>query len=106
MDNIYIQRGPHDKNSVMWWDGYEGQETVVLDDYRPWWCPFSFLLGILDRYPIHVQTKGGWVNFIPSKIIITTPKNIEETFTGEYRTAEDIQQVKRRVHRVVHFCTL
>lgn len=104
-DNIYIQRGPFNKNSPMWWDGYNGQQTVVFDDYRPWWCPFSYLLGLLDRYPIKVQTKGGWINFVPAKIIITTPLDIESTFAN-FRTEEDIKQVKRRVHRVVHFCSL
>lgn len=79
-DNVFILGGPNSRNSALWWDGYIGQKTVVLDDFRPWWCPFSFLLRILDRYPIRVQVKGGFVNFVPEKIIITTPLNIEDTF--------------------------
>lgn len=105
-DNIYIQNGPNCRNGAMWWDGYTGQKVVVLDDFRPWWCPFSFLLRLLDRYPIQVQVKGGFVNFIPEQIIVTTPKNVEDTFTGEYRTPEDVAQVRRRVHRVVHFVSV
>lgn len=89
-DNIYIQNGPNSKGGAMWWDGYCGQKVVILDDYRPWWCPFSFMLRLLDRYPIQVQVKGGFVNFVPEKIVITTPKNVEDTFTGEYRTPEDV----------------
>lgn len=105
-DNIYIQNGPNSRNGAMWWDGYMGQKVVVLDDYRPWWCPFSFLLRLLDRYPIQVQVKGGFVNFIPEQIIVTTPQNIEQTFTGDYRTPEDLAQVKRRVHHVKHFVSI
>lgn len=50
--------------------------------------------------------KGGFVNFIPEEIIITTPKSIKDTFTGEYRTDEEMRQLERRVHRRVHFVTL
>lgn len=53
-DNIYIQSGPNAPRASMWWDGYTGQSRVVLDDFRPWWCPFSFLLRLLDRYPLRV----------------------------------------------------
>lgn len=105
-DNIFIQNGPNSKNGAMWWDGYHGQKVVIMDDYRPWWCPFSFLLRLLDRYPIQVQVKGGFVNFIPEQIVITTPKTIEDTFTGDYRTPEDLAQVRRRVHHVKHFVSL
>lgn len=62
---------------------------MVFDDFRPWWCQFSYLLRLLDRYPIRVQVKGGYVNFVPEEIIITTPKNIADTFGG-FRTEEDI----------------
>nr|QJQ37767.1 replication-associated protein [Cressdnaviricota sp.] len=89
LDNVFIVSGPNTKHGALWFDGYYGQDRVVFDDFRPWWCEFSFLLRLLDRYPIQVQVKGGFVNFIPTEIIITTPKNIEETF-GQYRSEEDL----------------
>nr|WQA30151.1 MAG: rep protein [Cressdnaviricota sp.] len=62
---VFMQYGPNQKGGAVWWDGYLGQKVVVLDDFRPWWIPFDFLLNLLDRYPIRVQVKGGFVNFIP-----------------------------------------
>lgn len=83
---------PTDK---FWFDGYDGQETVVLDDYRRNYCTFTLLLKLLDRYAMQVPIKGGYTNFCCRNIIITTPKSIRETWAG--RTDESIQQLYRRV---------
>lgn len=102
-EQIYTQYGPNSKNSPMWWDGYEGQKRVIMDDFRPWWCPFSFLLALLDQYQMQVQIKGGFANFVPEEIIITTTKKPEDLFSGEYRTPEDIAQLRRRLDHVTQF---
>lgn len=100
-DNIYIVSAPSSKGGALWFDGYCGQKRAVFDDFRPWWCRFDYLLRLLDRYPMHVQVKGGFVNWIPEEIIITSVLPPEELFTGEYRTSEDLAQLHRRIHRRV-----
>lgn len=62
------------KNNTEWWDGYEHQKVVVFDDFHGSWFPFTFLLQVLDRYPLNVQVKGGTVPFNSRLIIITTNK--------------------------------
>lgn len=104
--NIYMITGPNCKGGSLWFDGYMGQEVAVFDDFRPWWCRFDYLLRLLDRYPMQVPVKGGFVNWIPEIIIITTQKSIRDTFTGEYRTDEDIRQLERRVQRSVRFVSV
>lgn len=59
------------KQRSNWWDGYEGQEVVVLDEFYGW-LPFDVMLRLLDRYPLLVETKGGQVNFLAKTLIITT----------------------------------
>lgn len=59
------------KQRSQWWDGYEGQETVVLDDFYAW-LPYDLLLRLCDRYPLMVETKGGQSNFLAKKIVITS----------------------------------
>jgi len=86
---------------LKWFDGYDGQQVVLFDDFRPKEVSFSFFLRILDRYPIKVPIKGGFVNWNPKLILITTPYDIDKTF--EFRAqhrAEDIKQLKRRITRV------
>lgn len=54
-DNVWISNG-----SLKWFDGYEGQPAVVVDDFRPKQLPdfnYAFLLRLLDRYPFRVEFK-------------------------------------------------
>lgn len=84
-----------------WWDGYEGEECVIVDDYRRDLCTFSELLRLFDRYPYRVEFKGGSREFTSRCIIITTPKPPRETWEG--RTDEDIAQLLRRIDEIKEF---
>lgn len=84
-----------------WWDGYEHQETVIVDDYRMDFCKFSELLRLFDRYPYQVQVKCGTREFVAKKIIITAPKAPEEMWAN--RTEEDLAQLTRRIDLVKRF---
>lgn len=57
--------------NVLWWDGYTGQECVVIDEFYGW-IPFDTLCRILDRYPYQVECKGGTINFTTKRFIITS----------------------------------
>jgi len=84
-----------------WWDGYEQQEVVIIDDYRRDFSTFAALLRLLDRYPMSVEMKGATTQFNSSLIIITSPKSPSETW--ETRTEEELGQLLRRVDEVHHF---
>ena len=88
-------------SDLRWFDGYDGQKVVIFDDFRPKEVSFSFLLRLTDRYPFRVPFKGGFVNWCPEVIFITTPYDPDRTF--EYRAtfrSEDVGQLKRRITRV------
>jgi len=53
------------------WDGYDGQEVVVIDEFSGW-LPFSFMCRLLDRYPMRVEKKGSSVPFLAKRVIITS----------------------------------
>jgi hypothetical protein len=66
-------KGAYRKSSGnKWWDGYDNHECVILDDFRGTWFPLDYLLQLLDRYPMIVESKGGFVSFLPKKIVITS----------------------------------
>lgn len=65
-----------------WWDGYSGQEVVVMDDFYGW-LPFDDLLRLCDRYPLTVETKGGTRNFLAKTIHITSNKSPHEWYSDE-----------------------
>ncbi len=57
--------------SDQWWDGYEGQPKVVIDEFSGW-LPFEYLKKLLDRYPLQVNCKGYRVNFVSDVVIFTS----------------------------------
>lgn len=68
-------------NSLTWFDGYEGQDAVLFDDFVG--CPrgqIDFLLKMLDRYPMNVPIKGAFINWAPKRIYFTSNLPPEEWF--------------------------
>jgi len=90
--------------SLQWFDGYDGQNVAILDDFRGKHCPFSVLLRLLDRYSFRVPYKGGFVEWNPKVIFITCPYSPNEIFDvrGKH-LPEDIKQLERRITQVVHW---
>lgn len=84
-----------------WFDGYDAHETVVLDDLRSTDFEFTFLLRLFDRYPLRVEIKHGTREFVAKRVYVTCPVK-PETMFGE-NSAEDQQQLLRRLTQVVHF---
>lgn len=86
------------KDGTMWWDGYEQQETIVIDDFDGKW-PFRDLLRILDRYPYQGQYKGGYVKINSPNIIITCDRRPEVLYDVILSDAE-LSQLLRRLDAV------
>ncbi len=82
-----------EKRGVWWWNGYDGQNEIILDEFR---CqvPYSKILRLFDRYGFKVQTKGGVHDFVSKKIIITT--NIHPN--NWYRGVHNKTHLARRLH--------
>lgn len=99
-DLIWISSG-----GLKWFDGYDGQPVAIFDDFRAKHVQnFAFLLRLLDRYPIGVEFKGGFVNWTPSVIFITCPEDPDTCFsTRKQHVPEDIEQLHRRIRKVHHF---
>jgi len=89
------------KMNDKWWDGYTGQGTVIIDDYRPTLCPFNEILRILDRYPFRVQPKGGSIELSATVFVITTTSRPEVLWRS--RTEEALDQLLRRITDIVEF---
>ena len=88
-----------------WFDGYNGEKTAILDDYRSGDLPFNRLLRVMDRYPLQCPNKGGFTTWNPTTIFITCPRIPNDEFVrhtkdmqGNNQTEqfEDVEQVNRR----------
>lgn len=83
--------------SLEWWEGYDGHEDIIIDDFRGDFCKFHELLRILDRYEYRVMVKGGSRQLLAKNIVITSPYAPE----GVYKTREDVAQLLRRIDWVI-----
>lgn len=62
---------PYWKQRGKWWDNYQHQETVILDEFYGW-LQWDVLLRLCDRYPLLVETKGGQIQFSTKRIVFTS----------------------------------
>lgn len=74
------------KDNTKWWNNYDGQDVVIVDDYYGSF-PFAFLLNLCDRYPLKVEFKGGVTEFNSSEIIFTSNKWPFDWYENEYLSA-------------------
>lgn len=88
-ENVYI------KDGTMWWDGYNSQEVILIDDFDNQ-IPYRTLLRILDRYAYQGQIKGGYVHINSPKIFITCEYPPEHYWSGN-----QLEQVVRRLTSVL-----
>lgn len=59
------------KDGVIWWDGYEGEEVIVLEDFAGE-VPWTELLRLLDGHPYRawIKCSYAWAKYV--KIYITS----------------------------------
>jgi len=70
-----------DKPLTKWWDGYDNEEVVLLDDISTQHNHLGyFLKRWCDRYAFPAEVKGGSMQIRPRKFVITSQYSIEEIF--------------------------
>ena len=75
---------PHAKGSGLYFDGYDGEECVLLDEFDGNRCPPTFLNDLTDRYSMSVPQHGrGNVNFVARTIIICSNFVPKDWWKGE-----------------------
>lgn len=87
----------NDNGSFKWWEGYDGDEVVLFDEYRaPYEQGISWFLEITDRYGnVRVEHKGGSRMMTSKVLIFTAQKSPLKTFEKFY--GEDLKQITRRI---------
>lgn len=82
------------KANTKWWDGYTGQEVVIIDDFDKYHVALGYELKIwLDHNPFPAETKGSTIMIRPKKVIITSNYHPSEIWQDE----QTLEPVLRRV---------
>lgn len=91
--NAYV-KGP---NTLKWFDGYDGQTEMIIEEFRDCMVKFSELLAILQPVEYRVEYKGGSRQLRATTIIITTCFSPIEVYNG----VEEVRdQLYRRIDRL------
>lgn len=83
--NVYkLEIGDGSSGSVFW-NGYDGQDVIVIDDFYGQ-LKLDYMLRILDRYPQQFNTKGGYTWRTATKIYITSNESPDKWYSGVKNT--------------------
>jgi len=85
--------------SSQWWDGYDGHEVIVIDEFYGWF-PWDFLLRLTDRYPLQLEVKGGTVPCLAKTIVFTSNKHPRDWYPNSRYAWDDSNPLKRRFAEV------
>lgn len=76
-----------------WWDGYQGQKYVIMDDIGPEHKVLAQQLKIwADRYGCILETKGGALSSNYEYFIVTSQYTINEIFGDDPKTVEALRR--------------
>ena len=89
-----------------WWDGYEGQETVIINDFRGQ-ITYSEMLTLVDKWPHSVRRRCREPTpFVAKKLIVTSSLPPDEIYTKRAEL-DKLEQLVRRftIVRVAQKCS-
>lgn len=86
---------PDNDINKLWFDGYDGQETIVFNDFN---CKMSitFLLNLIDEYPQQLPIKGGHVQNLAKNVIFTSNIDYDQWYKNYF---EKVSQHKKAFDR-------
>lgn len=82
------------KEQTQWWDNYNGEKAVIIEDAEPEFMNRNYFLRLIDKVPMQVAQKGNFKNFTGEAVYITSNYSLEGLFP--YHN----DAIKRRVHEV------
>lgn len=94
----------------LWFDGYDGHEIVIFDEFDGSWMSFEEFLRFADRYPLTVETKGSMVPFVAKLLIVTSNKLPRDWWSTEAvddnRWQAAVRRMSGKLGTVKHMTTL
>lgn len=68
---------PIQNGESLWFDGYNGEQALLLDDFDGSVMKYKYFLRIVDGYPLQVPVKGGFAWALWTRVYITANEHPE-----------------------------
>jgi len=107
-----IYNVPYSEGNTTWFDNYNGERTIVLEDFSGG-ISYRYLLRILDGYRLQIAVKGGFFPAAWSRVIITTNVNPQDWYSATNKRGQEqnrwsndydqrIGSLERRIDEIWH----
>lgn len=94
------------KQPNKWWDGYDGEEVVIIDEFNKQHGRFAYYLRQwADHYPFQAEIKRGTLGLIRPKTIIIISRHTPEEIFKDLSTVESINRrfILKRFEKIENF---
>lgn len=98
-EDYYVQECPSSKGTKLWFDGYQAQRTLVLDDFESDFCQYRYLLRLLDKYKLKVEIKGSFAWAQWTTVVMTS-----NTHPCNWYYGQELSPLERRINEI-RYCT-
>lgn len=84
------------RGQTVWWDGYQGEETIIIDEFANNF-QYHYALRILAEPGIRVETKGGTICLYAKRIVITAMEPPQSWWSS-------VKENRYALYRRIHYC--
>ena len=95
------------KRANKWFDGYQGQETIIIDDLDKTHDFLAYDLKIwTDKFSFTAETKGGHILIRPKNIVVTSQYTIQEIWgedpneRSKHKDNKTVEALERRFKQI------
>lgn len=88
-----------------WWDGYEGEDVVIINEFRGE-IRYKELLDLVDKWPKKVRRRNREpTQFLAKKVVITSSRHPRDIYKRQAEEGDAFEQLERRF-RIIQMTSL
>jgi len=94
------------KGESLWWEGYEGQQVVIIDDFYGT-IDINYFKRMVDKYPMKVNIKNMSAQFLARRVYVTSNQGWKSWWGSELlANSENVNAIQRRITKEKVFDTV